>query len=97
MSSNGRADEMMVQLSGIAREGNSQFIQIKQDDHVKWDEADAINRWLLMEVFCKFLNFVWLIRQCLFNVMFSFNFSEAQDVDSDSCLFTEMFRGMWTR
>ena len=58
----------MVQFSRIVRE-DPQFVQIKQEDHVEWVKADAINRWLLMEVLCELLDFVWLIWQCLFYIM----------------------------
>ena len=82
---------MMVQFSRVLRKRISQFIKIKQDHHIEWDEVNAINRWLLMEVLCELLNFVWLIWQCLFNIMLSFSFSEAQDVYSDGGLFTKVF------
>ena len=92
MSTDGKTDEVIVELCGTAWKGNSLFVQINQDRHIKWDKAQTIDSQIAFKIFGKFINCLWL--QCFFYKLYSFCFSETQDVYPKRCILAKFLCGM---
>ena len=68
MSTDGKTDEVIVELCRIAGKGNSLFVQINQDHHIEGDETQAIDSQISFKIFGELFDCMWLSLQGLFNV-----------------------------
>ena len=63
MSTDGKTNEVIVELCKTVRKGNSLFVQINQDHFIEGDETQAIDSRITFKVFSEFFECMW---QCLF-------------------------------